>query len=127
MDGSKTQEALNGIKTIKLNGTEYQIKLAMDDIANYIKYLKKQALSIQFCSDEKDKNGMLKIAEEIDDYKLKFAQKILTQGGLDSKAANELVLRAAHSFMSKNVLDEWLGFVDKDSEKKDARVKEIKN
>jgi len=112
MDGKKSSMAV-GIKPITINGKEYDTKLNIGDTRAYVKNLQRKGLELKYYSTKEDIEKVLKIADEIVDYKYDFVKKALINGGMSNEEADALIDESIQDVVGDGKIEVWLGFISK--------------
>lgn len=119
MDGNKTGMAL-GFGKFKLGDEEYDTKLEMGDMKDYIKKLKSFSLKISYYSSKENVDEMDKLSNELLDYKEEFVRGSLIKAGMDSSKALELCGFHYTDIIKDGNIELWLGLINKkDLDKKE--------
>jgi len=121
MNGNETKMAL-GQKPITIDEQEYIIKLEIDDISTYIKKSAGYALRYRFYDKHDRIEDIIKVSDEINDYKTDFMIMALTNNGMPKKDANELVKRNIVEVMTN--IEIWLGMTSPEKKTEFDKLKD---
>ncbi len=119
MDGIKAQKAM-GYKPFKVGNEEYKTSLYINDITDYIKYVKNNGIRITLASSDKDVDKLESISDDMLEYKIKFVKQALINGGLDKDKAEEVVRMNIRSVIKEGNIELWLELItQKEIDEKD--------
>ena len=122
MDGNKTGKAL-GIKLFKLGGTEYDTKVRLGMIREYIKTIKNLGLRINHAQSKGLIDDVVKYSDDILDYKVSIIKEALNLGGMEKPKADELLDLHYTDVIKEGMIEMWLDLITEKDLKKDKEVK----
>jgi len=112
MNGDKTGKAL-GVGVFKLGDEEYDTKLGMGDVREYVKKLKSYALKLNHYATVDNLTRVDELSNSLLDFKENFVKKALIQAGMDASKAAELCGFHYQDVIKDGNIELWLGFITK--------------
>lgn len=111
MNGNKSMMA-TGKRSISINDESYDISLKINDIQLYIKKITGFGLKLRYYEKNDKIDDVVKVTEELNDYKRDFIIQALVNAGMEKDKASSVIGYGIVTVLQK--LEEWLGMTTKE-------------